>query len=185
MNSGGAELGAGGDGRTGPDGKAARVAVRPATRDDVPLILGFIRELAAYEKLLGEVEATEDSLRQTLFPAGADSPAAHVLIGEAGGVPAGFAIYFFNYSTFLARPGLYLEDLFVKPEFRRKGVGRALLDDLALLARTRGCGRMEWSVLDWNEPAIEFYRRIGARPLGDWTTFRLTGAALREYPAKG
>jgi GNAT superfamily N-acetyltransferase len=173
------------DGVAGPDGHSASAAIRPATSEDVPLILQFVRELAAYEKLLGEVEATEATLRRTLFPPGGARPDAHVLIGEVGGIPAGFAVYFFSYSTFLARPGLYLEDVFVRPEFRGKGIGKALLAHLTRLARARGCGRMEWAVLDWNEPAIEFYRRIGAVPLGEWTTFRLTGAALREYPGKG
>ncbi|HZZ58437.1 MAG TPA: GNAT family N-acetyltransferase [Opitutaceae bacterium] len=157
------------------------MTLRPATAADVPLILRFIRGLAEYEKLLHEVEATEDSLRRTLFPA-EGPPSGHCLLAFAeGGTPAGFALYFFNYSTFLARPGLYLEDLFVLPEHRRQGIGRALLLRLAQIANEKGCGRMEWSVLDWNRPAIAFYEALGARLLTDWTTCRLTGEALRQY----
>jgi GNAT superfamily N-acetyltransferase len=158
--------------------------IRPATTEDVPLILGFIRDLALYEKLLPEVIATEETLRRTLF---GEAPAAHVVIAEAclpgqvDGRPAGFALYFSNYSTFLAQPGLYLEDLFVKPEFRERGIGKALLLHLAKIANARGCGRMEWAVLDWNQPAKEFYRNLGAVPLDDWRIFRLTGASLRQY----
>jgi GNAT superfamily N-acetyltransferase len=157
--------------------------IRPATPADVPLILQFIRELATYEKLLGDVEASEGKLRTTLFPTDGKSPAAHVLIGSVDGTPAGFAVYFFNYSTFLAKPGLYLEDLFVRLESRGRGLGKALLLHLARVASELGCGRMEWSVLDWNQPSIEFYRRLGAVPLNEWTTFRLIGAGLKE--AKG
>lgn len=153
-------------------------AIRPALPEDVGLILALIRELADYEKLLHEVEATEERLRATLF---GDNPSAHCMLAFDGGRPAGFAIYFFNYSTFLAKPGLYLEDLFVKPEFRGSGVGKALLLHLARLANIRGCGRMEWSVLDWNQPAIDFYRKLGATPMNDWTVFRLTGPALAQY----
>jgi GNAT superfamily N-acetyltransferase len=152
--------------------------IRTATADDVPLILGFIRDLAIYEKLLPEVVATEETLRRTLF---GDPPAAHVVIAEVAGQPAGFALYFFNYSTFLAQPGLYLEDLFVKPEFRERGIGKVLLLHLAKIANARGCGRMEWSVLDWNQPAIEFYEKIGARRMKEWQTCRLTGQALAQY----
>jgi GNAT superfamily N-acetyltransferase len=154
------------------------LAIRRAASADVALILQFIRELAIYEKLLDDVLATEDSLRRTLFPTSGEPPAAFVLIGSLDGEPAGFAVYFFTYSTFLAKPGLYLEDLFVRPESRGKGLGKALLLHLASLADGLGCGRMEWSVLDWNTPSIEFYRRLGAAPLEAWTTFRLTGAAL-------
>ncbi len=152
--------------------------IRPATAADVPLILAFIRDLAIYEKLLHEVVATEDALRRTLF---GDQPGAQVVIAEADGRPAGFALYFYNYSTFLAKPGLYLEDLFVQPEFRGRGIGKALLLHLAKLANARGCGRMEWSVLDWNEPAKGFYRKLGAVPLDDWRVMRLTGNALAQY----
>ena len=167
-------------------GPAAPLAIRPATPGDVPLILQLIRELAAYERLLGEVEASEERLRLTLFPPAGAAAAAHVLIGEVEGAPAGFAVYFFNYSTFLAKPGLYLEDLFVRPQSRGKGLGKAMLLHLAGLAGAKGCGRMEWAVLDWTTPSIEFYRRLGAAPLGDWTIFRLTGESLRvrnEPPA--
>lgn len=152
--------------------------IRPARPNDCHLILGLIRELAEYEKLAHEVEADEERLRATLF---ADPPAAHCVIAFLDGQPAGFAIYFFNYSTFLAKPGLYLEDLFVKPAHRGAGLGKALLLHLARLANARGCGRMEWSVLDWNEPAIGFYRKLGAVPMSEWTVFRLTGPALRRY----
>lgn len=160
--------------------------LRSATAADVPLILSLIRDLATYEKLLPEVVATEDSLRRTLFgenPAGGEpaAPAAHVVIAEEDGQPAGFALYFFNYSTFLAKPGIYLEDLFVKPEFRGRGTGKALLLHLAKIANARGCGRMEWAVLDWNEPAKGFYKKLGAVPLADWRVMRLTGAALAQY----
>jgi GNAT superfamily N-acetyltransferase len=152
--------------------------IRTATAGDVPLILGFIRDLAVYEKLQHEVIATEETLRGTLF---GNPPAAQVVIAEEDGRPAGFALYFFNYSTFLAKPGLYLEDLFVKPEFRERGIGKALLLHLAKIANARGCGRMEWSVLDWNQPAIEFYEKIGARRMKEWQICRLTGAALQQY----
>jgi GNAT superfamily N-acetyltransferase len=149
--------------------------LRSATIDDIPLILGFIRDLAAYEKLSGEFVATEEKLRTTLF---AEPPAAHVVIAEVDGQPAGFALYFFNYSTFLAQPGLYLEDLFVKPEHRGRGIGKALLLHLAKIAHQRGCGRMEWTVLDWNESAIAFYESLGARRRREWQLCRLTGDAL-------
>jgi GNAT superfamily N-acetyltransferase len=162
-----------------------RIAIRRAHAGDIPLILQLIRELAEYERLLGDVEATEESLGRTLFPGAGAPPAAQVVIGELDGVPEGFAVYFFNYSTFLARPGLYLEDLFVRPAARGKGLGKALLLHLAGLAAERGCGRMEWSVLDWNTPSIEFYKGIGAVPLGDWTTFRLAGEALRRRGPRG
>ncbi len=154
--------------------------LRPAHAGDAPLILAFIRSLADYEKLSGDVTATEEQLHATLFPA-AGAPAAYCVLAFDGDAPAGFAIYFFNYSTFLARPGLYLEDLFVKPEFRGRGIGKALLLHLAQLAHTRGCGRMEWSVLDWNQPAIAFYESLGARRLPEWQICRLTGAALARH----
>jgi GNAT superfamily N-acetyltransferase len=155
--------------------------IRPAARTDIPLILQFIRDLAAYEKLSPEVEATAAQLGRTLFPEDATPPSAHCVLAFRAGAPAGFAIYFFNYSTFLARPGLYLEDLFVNPEFRGEGIGKALLLHLAQLANARGCGRMEWAVLDWNQPAIEFYESLGARRMLDWQVCRLTGAALTRY----
>jgi GNAT superfamily N-acetyltransferase len=158
-------------------GERGRVTIRPATPADVPLILRFIRELAEYERLAHEVVATEDGLRDTLFGA---RPYAEVVIAEEGGEPAGFALFFHNYSTFLGRPGIYLEDLYVRPELRGKGTGRALLAHLARLAVERGCGRLEWWVLDWNEPAIRFYRALGAQPMDDWTVFRVTGDALKR-----
>lgn len=149
--------------------------IRPATVADVPVILGFIRELAVYEKLLHEVVATEQALQQHLF---GERPAAEVVIGEWHGKPVTFALFFGNFSTFLALPGIYLEDLYVTPSMRGKGIGKAMLTYLAWLAKQRGCGRLEWSVLDWNEPAIQFYRSIGAVPMDEWTVQRLTGDAL-------
>jgi GNAT superfamily N-acetyltransferase len=160
------------------DGDAAPVSglrIRPAAEADVPLVLRFIRELAEYERLLHEVVATEERLRDTLFGA---RPAAEVVIAEEDGKALGFALFFHNYSTFLAQPGLYLEDLYVRPEARGRGAGRALLAHLARLAKERGCGRLEWWVLDWNESAIRFYRSLGAQPMDDWTVFRLTGGDL-------
>lgn len=156
------------------------LVLRPATAADVPLILRFIRELADYEKLAHQVVATEARLAATLFPP-SGAPAAHCVLAFVDSTPAGFALYFFNYSTFLAQPGLYLEDLFVSPTFRGRGVGKALLLELARLANARGCGRMEWSVLDWNQSAIDFYRSLGAVPMDEWTVFRLTGEALKRY----
>lgn len=153
--------------------------LRPATPADLSLILEFIRALATYEKLLPEVEATEEKLGATLF---GPRPAAEcVLAFTDSGDPAGFAIFFTNYSTFLAKPGLYLEDLFVKPECRGHGIGKALLLHLAQLANQRGCGRVEWAVLDWNQSAIEFYESLGAERKHDWTICRLTGSALSRY----
>ncbi len=151
--------------------------IRPATEADVPLILSFIRELADYERLSHEAVATEEALRNSLF---GERRFAEVLLGYRGGSPAAFALFFHSFSTFLGKPGIYLEDLYVKPEFRGAGIGRALLVHLARLARERGCGRLEWSVLDWNEPAIGFYRGIGASPVSGWTLYRLTGEALEE-----
>ena len=154
--------------------------IRPATVDDVPQIFAFIRGLAEYEKLLAEVEATEERLRTTLFPAVGHPPAECVLAYDDEH-PAGFALFFTNYSTFLARPGLYVEDVFVTPERRGRGIGKALMLHLARLANQRGCGRMEWSVLDWNEPAIAFYEALGARRMKAWQICRLTGARLARY----
>ena len=151
-------------------------AVRPATPADVPLILGFIGALAEYEKLSHAVVATVEQLRTHLF---GDRPAAEVLIGELDGRPVGFALFFPNFSTFLAKPGVYLEDLFVLPDARGHGIGRALLSAVAELAVARDAGRLEWSVLDWNEPAIGFYRKLGAVPMDEWTTMRVAGEALR------
>jgi GNAT superfamily N-acetyltransferase len=160
----------------------APLRIEPAGETDLPLILGFIRELAEYERMLGQVVATEALLREQLFGA---RPGAEVVIARWDGEPAGFALFFHNFSTFLGRRGLYLEDLFVRPAFRGKGVGRALLAHLARTAVERGCGRLEWWVLDWNEPAIGFYRALGALPMSDWTVFRLSGeplAALARSP---
>ena len=154
-----------------------RFAIRAATESDVPLILQFIRALAEYEKLAHEVVATEDALRTTLF---GNPRFAEVLIGEEDGNPVAFALFFHNYSTFNAAPGLYLEDLFVKPESRRHGYGRAMLSRLAAIALERNCRRFEWAVLDWNAPSIAFYRSLGALPMDDWTVMRVTGAALDE-----
>jgi GNAT superfamily N-acetyltransferase len=152
-------------------------AIRPAGPGDIDEILRLIRALADYEKLAHEVVATADALRQTLF---GPRPAAEVLLAEEGGRPVGLALFFQNYSTFLARPGIYLEDLFVDPAFRGRGIGKALLQAVAKLAVQRGCGRFEWAVLDWNTPAIEFYQALGARPMSDWTVMRVTGEALRR-----
>ena len=151
------------------------IKIRPATVSDVPLILRFIRGLAEYERLVQHVTATEAGLRESLF---GKWPAAEVVIAEAAAEPVGFALFFHNYSTFLGQRGLYLEDLFVKPEWRHRGVGRQLLAHLAKTALDRNCGRMEWAVLDWNDPAIRFYRGLGAQPMEDWTVFRVTGEAL-------
>jgi GNAT superfamily N-acetyltransferase len=151
------------------------IVIRTAIAGDAPIILDFIQELAEYERLSDAVIATEGSLVAALF---SSTPAAEVLIAEVDGIPAGFALYFHNFSTFLARRGLYLEDLYVRPAYRRGGVGRALLSRLAAVAVERGCGRMEWSVLDWNESARSFYESLGAVPMSEWTTYRLTGGAL-------
>ena len=141
------------------------------------MILQLIRELAEYERAPNDAVATESQLREVLF---GEKPAAEVLLAFAHDEPVGFAVYFFNFSTWLGRPGLYLEDLFVKPELRGKGYGRALLARLAQIAQERGCGRMEWAVLDWNEPAIQFYKKLGAKPVEEWTVFRLTSDGIAE-----
>ena len=148
--------------------------IEAATVADVPVILRMIEALAEYERLTHEVVATEESVRESLFA----SRGAEAVIAYADGSAVGFAVWFHNYSTFLSRRGLYLEDLFVLPEWRGRGIGRALLRHLARVAVERGCGRMEWSVLDWNEPAIRFYRSLGAQPMDEWTVYRLTGDAL-------
>jgi GNAT superfamily N-acetyltransferase len=151
------------------------LTIRFAGADDCAVILGFIRELAEYERLLHEVVADEAQLRATLFGA---RPAAEVLIAELGGAPVGFALFFPSNSTFLGRPGLYLEDLFVRPAARGRGCGLALMSALARIAVARGYGRFEWSVLDWNAPALRFYESLGARPQSEWTVHRVTGAPL-------
>ena len=158
------------------------VRLRFATVDDVPLILGFIRALAAYERLAHEVVADEERLRATLF---GPRPAAEVVIAECDGQPAGFALFFVSFSTFLGKRGLYLEDLYVLPALRGRGIGRRLMVHLARLALERGYGRFEWSVLDWNTPAIDFYRSLGARPMEGWTVQRVSGDALRTLAANG
>jgi len=149
--------------------------IRAANESDVPQIHQFIRDLADYEKLAHVVVATDAQLRETLF---GKTPYAEVIIAEEDGTPAGFALFFHNYSTFLAQPGIYLEDLFVKPEYRGRGYGKALLARLAQIARERNCGRVDWAVLDWNEPSIAFYESLGARRMDEWHTFRLTGPSL-------
>jgi GNAT superfamily N-acetyltransferase len=153
------------------------ISILPATEADIPQILAFIRGLAEYEKLAHQCVATEESLRKTLFGARAY---ADVLIARLDGKPVGFALFFHNYSTFLARPGIYLEDVFVLPEHRGAGVGKALLKHVAQIARERECGRLDWSVLDWNEPAIEFYKRVGATVMPDWRICRMTGDQIAK-----
>ena len=153
----------------------AEIRVEAATSEDVPVLLELIRALADYERMSSDVVATEARLRESLF---GPTPAAEAVIARAGHESVGFALWFHNYSTFLGRRGLYLEDLFVLPEWRSRGVGAALLRRLAQIAVERDCGRMEWSVLDWNEPAIGFYKKLGARPMDQWTVYRLTGADL-------
>lgn len=157
------------------------LTLRSATADDVPLILTLIRDLARYEKLEHQVVATEELLKQTLF---GERPAAEVIIAEEDGKAAGFALFFHNYSTFLGKRGIYLEDLFVKPEARGRGYGKALLARLAAIARERDCGRVEWAVLDWNASAIAFYESLGAKMLNDWRIFRLIGEPLESLAEK-
>jgi GNAT superfamily N-acetyltransferase len=157
------------------------INLRVATRDDIPLIAKFIRALAEYEKLLDEVRLDEGVLAEKLF---GPRPYAEVLIGEIDGQPQGFALFFHNFSTFEGRPGIYLEDLFVTPEARGSGLGTALLAELARLAVERDCARLEWSVLDWNEPSIGFYKALGAKPMDEWTVFRLDGIALTNLAAR-
>ncbi len=156
------------------------LSIRPATRTDLPLIAQFIRDLAEYERLADEVRFDEAVLGERLFGA---RPYAEVLIGEIDGTPQGFALFFHNFSTFEGKPGVYLEDLFVRPDARGSGLGKALLKRLAQLAVERDCARLEWWVLDWNEPAIGFYKKLGAKPMDEWTTYRVEGDALRELAA--
>jgi GNAT superfamily N-acetyltransferase len=151
--------------------------IKAATREQVPIVLAFIKKLADYERLTHEVVATEEGLRETLF---GRRPTAEVAIGYYKTKPVGFVLFFHNYSTFLGRPGIYIEDLFVDEAFRRRGFGGALLRHVAQLANARRCGRLEWSVLDWNEPAINFYKKLGAAAMSEWTVFRVTGEALRK-----
>ena len=152
--------------------------LRKATVEDCPLILSFIRELAEYEKLLHEVVASVETLEETLF---GEVPYAQSVIGEYQGTAVGYALFFHNFSTFTGRPGIYLEDLYVQPHMRGKGFGKCLLAYLARLAVDKGCTRVEWSVLDWNEPSIQFYRSIGAAPMDEWTVQRLDGEALASF----
>jgi GNAT superfamily N-acetyltransferase len=159
---------------------AESIVLRPARRDDLPLILALIGELAEYERLPHETVATLDDMDAALF---GPRPAAEVVVAECDGEAAGFALFFVSFSTFLGKPGLYLEDLFVRPAFRGRGVGKRLMVHLARLALQRGYGRFEWSVLDWNTPAIDFYRRLGAKPLDEWTVQRVSGEALRALAA--
>jgi len=155
--------------------------IRPATRADAPVIASLVRELAVYEKLEHEAKATAaDFLRELDAP----NPVIRVLIAEWNGEPAGFALYFFNFSTFVGRPGLYLEDLFVRPELRSHGIGRGLLRALARIARERNCGRMEWAVLDWNEPALRFYQSLGARQMKEWIVHRLTPVEIDKLSSE-
>ena len=156
--------------------------IRAATENDAAVILALIKDLAEYEKLSHEVAATEDDIRQSLF---GDRPVAEALIGELEGVPISFALFFYNFSTFLGKPGIYLEDLYVKPDYRGNGFGRKMLAHIAGLAKERNCGRFEWSVLDWNAPAIRTYDRLNARPMKEWILYRLTGDALDKLAQEG
>ena len=151
--------------------------IQKANKEDVPLILSFIRELAEYEQLLHEVVATEQILLKSLF---GDNPRAEVLIGFSNGLPSSFVLYFYNYSTFLGRPGVYIEDLYVRPEFRGLGIGKKLLAYLAKICIDNNCPRLQWWVLDWNEDAIGFYKRIGAKPMDEWTVYRVSGQELNQ-----
>ena len=154
---------------------ASNLELRFALEDDVAIVLQLIKELAEYERLAHAVVATEEVLRETLF---GPRPYAEAILAFVDGQPVGFALFFHNYSTFLASPGIYLEDLFVRPEFRGLGIGKKLMSAVAALAVERGCGRFEWAVLDWNEPSIAFYEKLGAKPQSDWTVMRLTGEEL-------
>lgn len=158
------------------------VEIRPANEADLPLILALVWELAEYERLSHEVVATEAGFKEALF---GERRVAEVLVGHVDEEPAGFALFFHSFSTFLGRPGLYLEDLYVRPDFRGAGLGKAFLKRLASLARDRGCGRLEWSVLKWNEPALGFYESLGATPMDGWTVYRLTGEELRGLAENG
>lgn len=154
---------------------AAGFRILPAREQDIPLILSFVRKLAEYEKLLDQVTANENFLRKSLF---GPRPAAEVLLAWAGEDAAGFAVFFHSFSTFAGRPGIYIEDVFVEPAYRGCGIGKALFAYIAMIARERGCARVEWAVLDWNRPAVEFYQKLGAVAMDEWTVFRLSGTAL-------
>jgi GNAT superfamily N-acetyltransferase len=157
-----------------------QLTLRPAVASDCALVLSFVRDLASYEQLMADFHATEEKLMATLF---SERPCAECLLAFVDDAPAAFAVFYTNYSTFVAKPGLYVEDLFVKSSFRKRGIGRALLARIASLANERGCGRVEWTVLDWNEPAIDFYKTFGAAPLEDWRLCRLAGDALAKFGA--
>ena len=161
--------------------RIAGFELKEAEPVDVPIILSFIRQLGQYERLSHEVVATEEVLRENLFNS---RRVAEVIVGYYHEEPVGFALFFHSFSTFLGRPGIYLEDLYVKPEMRRKGFGQAMLSYVAKVAKERHCGRFEWSVLDWNEPAIEFYRKLGATPMADWTVWRMTGDPLNHLASR-
>jgi GNAT superfamily N-acetyltransferase len=161
---------------------APDLRIEPATEDDVPLVLKLVKKLAEYERLSHEVVATEEDFRKALF---SPDRVAEALLAFRGAEPVGFALYFSTFSTFVGRPGIYLEDIFVEPEHRGHGIGAALLARIAKIACDRNCGRLEWSVLTWNEPAIGFYERLGARRMEDWRVFRLAGAALRDLAGAG
>lgn len=160
--------------------RVSELTIRDAHREDIALILSFIRDLARYEKLLHQVVATEEKLLESLF---GGRRAAEVILAEIKAEPVGFALFFHNYSTFLGQQGLYIEDLFVRPHVRGLGIGRAMFAHIARMAKDRGCGRLEWWVLDWNEPAIKFYQSLGSFPMSDWTVYRLTGQALDDLAA--
>ena len=155
--------------------------IRPGTREDIPQILWFIRALASYERLEDEVVATAEQFEKNLF---GENSYAETLIADWDGTPAGFALYFYNFSTFLGKPGIYLEDLFVKPDYRGFGIGKALLHKLAKMAVEQDCGRLDWAVLDWNETAIQFYRKLGAEAQHEWTGFRLSGNLLEAFASR-
>jgi GNAT superfamily N-acetyltransferase len=160
------------------EGGAGGISLRPADRDDVSTLLGFIQELAEYERLSHEVVADVETLTRSLF---GERKVAEAVIASRDGADSGFVLFFHTFSTFLGRPGIYVEDLYVKPKLRGRGIGRALLRHVTRLAVDRGCGRVEWSVLNWNEPSIRFYERLGARPMSEWTMYRLTGPALAAF----
>jgi GNAT superfamily N-acetyltransferase len=162
----------------GYDPSMSKLKLHPATRTDIPTIARLIQGLAEFEKLAHEVKFSHAGLEETLF---GEKPYAEVVLAEWDGEAAGFALFFHNYSTFLAKPGIYLEDLFVLPDYRSKGIGLALFEHLARLANQRGCGRFEWSVLDWNVDAIRFYRRLGVKPMEEWTVQRLSGPELEKF----
>jgi GNAT superfamily N-acetyltransferase len=158
------------------------LTIRNAEKSDAPLILSFIKEIANYEKLSHEVTATEKDIQENLF---GDTKYAEVLIAESENEPVGYALFFYNFSTFTGRPGIYLEDLFIRPKYRGKGIGKTLLLKLIKIAKNKNCGRVEWCVLDWNEPAIEFYKNLGAVPMDGWSIFRVTNEKFEKILEKG